>query len=66
METKNLDGETNLKHKYPHKELPKAIRSDKDACQLKTLITCDGPNEMLYKFEGTMTLKDKPLPLDSD
>ena len=30
------------------------------------MLTCDPPNEMLYKFEGTLTLNGQTLPLDAD
>lgn len=81
IETKNLDGETNLKHKQGVKELVDFLksgttengyrqseRSERDEGvqnQLDSIILnrmkggyveCENPNEMLYKFEGTLGL----------
>ena len=58
VETKNLDGETNLKHKQVS---PTVLRlaQEEDDC-LKNFngaqIDCEGPNEHLYKFEGNLKL----------
>jgi phospholipid-transporting ATPase len=92
IETKNLDGETNLKHKQGSKELVEyitGINSDSSGQKSKgsikynagmseaeldamnqqdreliekmkgSWIECEQPNEMLYKFEGTLGLGDE-------
>ena len=72
VETKNLDGETNLKQKNAHEELIKYLESEsgdeKDdhqkadeqkICQIlqDSSINCEGPNEFLYRFVGNLLLK---------
>jgi magnesium-transporting ATPase (P-type) len=59
VETKNLDGETNLKHKQVEKTLLRIAKSAPDACLTAfngSVIDCEGPNEDIYKFEGTVRL----------
>ena len=69
VETKNLDGETNLKHKQAHKPFLKIAKSEDE---IRTnfngcLIECEQPNEYLYKFQGNITLKSgEVVPLDAD
>ena len=52
VETKNLDGETNLKHKIA----PKELQAFEDEVQLtqcfEGTLTCEPPNDQIYKFEG--------------
>lgn len=60
VETKNLDGETNLKHKQA---VGQVLRLAQDERQVLTnfngaQINCEGPNEFLYKFQGSITLPD--------
>jgi phospholipid-transporting ATPase len=56
VETKNLDGETNMKMKTTHKELKAALINDKDVTDLSGEITCERPNNAIYKFEGTLKI----------
>ncbi|GMG22169.1 unnamed protein product [[Candida] boidinii] len=56
IETKNLDGETNLKSRYSLK----CTMSLKHACDLersKMMINCEPPNPDLYKFKGILRYK---------
>ena len=55
VETKNLDGETNLKHKSCLKELQQIIADPQSSAALRGTIICESPNDQLYKFEGTFT-----------
>lgn len=70
VETKNLDGETNLKNKQASKEVLKM--ADNDTTALKNfdnaVIECEPPNEFLYKFEGKLTMPggQKVVSLDAD
>ena len=54
IETKNLDGETNLKHKKADKVCVSKCLNDQDAlmnfndCEIE----CDKENEFIYKFNG--------------
>mmetsp|Transcript_3429 Transcript_3429/g.4369 ORF Transcript_3429/g.4369 Transcript_3429/m.4369 type:complete len:126 (-) Transcript_3429:628-1005(-) len=63
VETKNLDGETNLKHKQSEKRVQDLSKSDDEIFNnfSGVQIDCEGPNEHLYKFDGTMLLQDKSL-----
>ena len=57
METKNLDGETNLKLKLAHKWTAPCTGNDEDVFNFNGEISCQGPNEYLYKFEGNLMFK---------
>ena len=67
IETKNLDGETNLKHKQTvSKDLQARINSPEDAASLRGVITCESPNDQLYKFEGTLHVgRENPMAGDA-
>lgn len=56
IETKNLDGETNLKHKLSLKPLVELSNDDESMINnfRGAYVECENPNEMLYRFEGTM------------
>ena len=56
IETKNLDGETNLKHKQANEELQSLLTSDEIVSKITGQITCDAPNELLYSFEGRLEM----------
>ena len=80
VETKNLDGETNLKLKQANKDIIEQIRDEKDSCmqpqdfeptnlfpKLAGMIICEKPNNLLYKFEGQLTLgSGKTISLNAD
>lgn len=57
VETKNLDGETNMKSKFAHKLTVPLCQSDQDVAKFNGEIECQVPNEFLYKFEGNMKFK---------
>ena len=53
IETKNLDGETNLKNKYVHKDINTKFVNNIQAMQnMQGRIFCEAPNNAIYKFEG--------------
>lgn len=57
VETKNLDGETNLKLK---KCLDSTAQlTDDTAGGWEALLKCDGPNDSLYTFQGNLYFKDE-------
>ena len=58
VETKNLDGETNLKLKTIQKKVLSAFPDDQTSnwANLKARIQCELPNAGLYKFEGNLIL----------
>ena len=55
VETKNLDGETNMKHKMANKKTTFVTETEDDLARFEGKIECQGPNEYLYKFEGNMS-----------
>ena len=60
VETMNLDGETNLKHKQAKKTVIK-LSKDIETCSAnlsRARIECETPNPLLYKFEGNLFLPD--------
>jgi len=52
VETKGLDGETNLKIKSVHKTFLEEFKSTEDLNKLRGQILCERPNNAIYKFEG--------------
>ena len=66
IETKNLDGETNLKTKNVCDDLKDRIKSDADALDLSSKnINAEGPNQFLSVFKGSLLVDGKKLPLSS-
>lgn len=70
VETKNLDGETNLKLKTAHKELFKKFpynnEINSNLAKIDGHIECEGPNNQIYKFDGTILLNNKQESLSAD
>lgn len=64
IETKNLDGETNLKHKEACKETQDVLQDGAQASTWKARVVCEKPNDKLYKFEGTLETETDIYGLD--
>lgn len=45
VETKNLDGETNLKHKSSIKEIQAIVKDVEAAVNVRGTVECEGPND---------------------
>ncbi len=60
VETKNLDGETNLKHKQAWPECISRAQTVEEVTANFTgvKIRCETPNNNLYTFTGNMTFPD--------
>ena len=54
IETKNIDGETNLKNKQSNEVFKKEIKTDEDLSKLKYICITKPPNEFIYKFDATL------------
>lgn len=59
VETKNLDGETNLKVKYANKDIHPLYKDQKKLSNLSGIVECEGPNNAIYKFEGMVKIPQK-------
>ncbi|CAG9326660.1 unnamed protein product [Blepharisma stoltei] len=66
IETKNLDGETNLKHKSASKDTQTHYEEDSKFDGLEATVRCEGPNPMIYQFNGLLTILDTVLVLASE
>lgn len=66
IETKNLDGETNLKHKLSDKDLYAGFQDDMGLRPLTGSVRCEVPNNRIYQFNGMMTLEDQHFPLSNE
>lgn len=68
VETKNLDGETNLKEKSLNMMLLKMFPEQPNQAELITerrpIVNYDLPNTYLYSFNGRMTIDSEKIPLD--
>jgi magnesium-transporting ATPase (P-type) len=54
VETKNLDGETNLKHKLVEKEINRRFQNEDYINHFRCKVVCEEANDLIYKFEGTI------------
>jgi phospholipid-transporting ATPase len=63
VETKNLDGETNLKHKQAEKTCLEAFSREEALDSLAAKAKCQGPNSMIYEFSGLLYIRDLPIVL---
>lgn len=64
VETKQLDGESNLKVKLVLPDLALRFESDEASLAAAGAITCEPPNDRLYRFAGSITVEN-PL-VDED
>lgn len=60
VETKNLDGETNLKLKFVHNQLLPVYATDASTLQTKCTVKFEAPNPSIYKFQGTLEFAGEP------
>lgn len=60
IETKQLDGESNLKVKVVPQATSSAFEDESTALLTKGHIECETPNDRLYKFHGRMILSSIP------
>ena len=58
VETKNLDGETNLKTKQVAKELIVPFNQEASFGQISGTLNIEGPNNRIYKFDGNFDLTE--------
>jgi len=63
VETKSLDGETNLKVKYSNKEISRYYGDVFDRNSSIT-VDYDRPNPYLYHFKGTVTINNEKISID--
>lgn len=54
IETKNLDGETNLKHKNALSCTHSVMTCDNDVLKFNGKLNCEDPNVHLYNFNGSI------------
>lgn len=64
VETKQLDGESNLKVKLVLPDLALRFENDEASLAAAGAITCEPPNDRLYRFAGSITVEN-PL-VDED
>ncbi|EGZ18273.1 hypothetical protein PHYSODRAFT_559234 [Phytophthora sojae] len=57
VETKSLDGETNLKLRQGLEATYTALLSDAAVGDLKGTVVCETPNNSIHRFSGSMTLE---------
>ena len=64
VETKNLDGETNLKHKLADSSMQSHFSILQNCDHFSANIQCETPNPMIYRFNGVISINsDSPIPL---
>ena len=55
-----------MKHKLSHPTTVTIVDSDVSACSLSGKVHCEAHNEILYKFEGTLSLEQIQNPMGID
>ena len=64
IETKNLDGETNLKAKIISEEMKSQMKSEADILHFSdSILNAEGPNQYLYTFKGSFIYNETKYPL---
>ncbi|KAG9416448.1 hypothetical protein AC1031_000850 [Aphanomyces cochlioides] len=58
VETKSLDGETNLKLRQGIECIYTIIRNDADLGKLRGHVECEVPNNSIHRFNGSLTLQN--------
>lgn len=66
IETKNLDGETNLKHKLAAKDTYNFAADEANLNAFDYSVTCEGPNPRIYVFNGVLTLNSTVISLNNE
>ena len=66
IETKNLDGETNLKHKLANKDTQVFFENERNFDSFTGNIKCEDPNAIIYQFNGLLTHRSLAIPLCND
>lgn len=67
IETKNLDGETNLKPKAVMERIREHIKAEKDIHNMDgAQFDFEAPNELIYEFNGSIKFKGTQIPLDNN
>lgn len=66
IETKSLDGETNLKSKKPPEAVAKRCFDESSIARLEADFVVEDPNLDLYKFDGRVSLAGETMPLTSN
>lgn len=66
IETMDLDGETNLKSRIPHRKISHKMNSAIGLRDFEGNITFEDPNTDLYNFEGNVRIANKTYPLGPD
>lgn len=66
IETKNLDGETNLKHKIADKNTQKFFVEENRIDGFQGKIQCEDPNPMIYQFQGIFNSEIGAVPLTAE
>jgi phospholipid-transporting ATPase len=64
IETKNLDGETNLKYKQANKEIAEEFQTDAQLSSANNKFDYEPPNVYLYNFTGAFHTKNAQVPLN--
>lgn len=60
IETKQLDGESNLKVKVVPQAISAAFKTEEQALLTQGRIECEAPNDRLYKFNGRIIIDKVP------
>ncbi|OMJ85156.1 hypothetical protein SteCoe_13546 [Stentor coeruleus] len=66
IETKNLDGETNLKHKLAIKDTQNFFKKEQLYDTFLGSVKCEDPNSMIYQFNGVLSFKRVSIPISNE
>jgi phospholipid-transporting ATPase len=66
VETKNLDGETNMKHKLSHKDTHVFMGNEANLDGLEFSLNCEGPNSRIYTFNAMLSFDNQKVALTNE
>jgi phospholipid-transporting ATPase len=64
VETKNLDGETNLKYKQANARIADLIQNERDMYAMRGEVECKKPDEFIFQFDGKIRIGNEIIPID--
>lgn len=64
VETKNLDGETNLKYKQANGHIAELFETETELINMKGEVECKKPDEYIFQFDGKIKIGRETIAID--
>ena len=66
IETKNLDGETNLKYKQSNFKIMSISGNEINMSKLRGFVECKKPDEFIFEFNAKITISNEVIAIDKN